>query len=344
MRFALLLVVALAAPSLHAQWSQSLYTEDGVEIGVDGRLFALFAMLNGLGYDEDTVHGPPPINKPLHASARVKARQNLGRPGPSLKALETALANNPLDKRAYVAAALELGAAPNFDDNGAGALAKALAVPMREWFNEEGGQPVLRIVAEEAKPTQKKLLPILDKATKEIIALVRLGDAQDQLLDDSGALGRVAVVLNHLDAHGGVQRVQRGDVTYIVAAPSLGDADEVLLQHAVVLAVARTLVAREVHKASVPGGVGGDDKEKATDLLACAFMQKVRGRDAPCVGSPIETEAATAEALTVLAPRIDAFAGDTAVLGASIDKLLAPPPPPPPPPVVEEPKRKGKGK
>ena len=352
MRFALPLVVALAlfvSPSAKAQWSQALYTEDGVEIGVDARVFALFAMLNGLGFDDDTVRGAAPVHKPLHAPARVKARQNLGRPGPAIKALEAVLAQYPLARGAYVAAVLELGAAPNFEitsGDGASVLAKALAPSMRDWFNEEGGAAVWKLVADEAKPTQKKLLPLLDQLTKETIALVRLGDAQDQLLDDTGAQGRVAIILNELDVHGGVQRVQRGDVTYLVAGPSAGVVDDLALQNAVVAGVARTLVVREAAKGAVAGSLAGEDAAKAAELLACAFMQKVRGRDAACVASPLLEHATAGEALKVLAPRIDAFAADTALLGAALAKLLEAAPPAPPvvgAPIAADP-NKGKGK
>lgn len=341
---------ALAAAPASAQWQpQSLYTEDGVEVGVDGRVFTLFAMLNALGFDDDTSRGPPPVRKPLHAAARSKARQNLGRPGPSLKALEAVLTKNPQERSAYVAAVLELGPAPNFDDKGAGALGKAIAGPMRDWFNEEGGAGILKIVAEEAKPQQKKLLPLLDKAVKQTHALVRLGDKQDQLLDDTGAQGRVAIVLNDLDAHGTIQRVQRGDVTYIVVGPPAGENDEKALVNGAVAAVARTLVLRDAAKGAKAGGLAGDDKNKATELLACGFMQKVRGRDATCVGSPLESDNNSAEALKVLAPRIDAFAGDSAVLAASVEKLLEPAPAAPapegaPPAAAPVEEKKGKGK
>ncbi len=350
--FAVTTVTTYAAPA-SAQWQpQSLYTEDGVEVGVDGRVFTLFAMLNALGFDDDTSRGPPPVRKPLHANARSKARQNLGRPGPSLKALEAVLAKNPMERSAYITAVLELGPAPNFDDKGASAVGKSIAGPMRDWFNEEGGSGILKIVAEEAKPHQKKLLPVLDKAVKQTHALVRLGDKQDQLLDDTGAQGRVSVVLNDLDAHGTIQRVQRGDVTYIVVGPASGEPDEKSLVNSVVAAVARTLVVRDAAKGAKAGGLAGDDKNKATELLACGFMQKVRGRDAACVGSPLESDATSAEALKVLAPRIDAFAGDSAVLAAAVEKLLEPAPAAPAPDVAppaapapedKKGKRKGKG-
>ena len=354
---------AVSASGARAEWSnaQSMYTEDGVEIGTDARVFALFAMLNGLGYDDDTERGPAPLHRPLHTNARTKARANLGRQGPGMKALELVIGKNPVERDAYVAAVLELGPAPNFDDKAATSpLAKAIAAPMRDWYNEEGGAGILRLVADEAKPTQKRLLPLLDKAVKATTALVRLGDKQDQLLDDSGAVGRVVVIINELDAHSTVQREQKGDVTYVVVGPVAGDADDARIQNAAVTAYARTLVAREAPKGAKPGSLadaskltaraGGaklDDKAYATELLACAFARQVRGKDASCVGSPVERDAAFTDALTVLAPRVDAFAKDTAVLSASVETLLAPPPPAPapetaPPPAPEPPKKKGK--
>lgn len=346
MRRSLPLVVAalcvapiFVAQSARAQWSnaQSLYTEDGVELAVDGRVFALFAMWNALGFDDDSLRGPAPIHKPLHTDARQKARGNLGRPGPGLKAFEAALQKNPVERSAYVAAVLELGPAPNFEDKNASPLAKAIAGPMRDWFNEEGGAQVLRIVGDAAKPLQKKLLPVLDKSIKETTTLVRLGDAQDQLLDDSGAVGRVVLVLNELDGHGGAQRVSRGDLTYVVVGPPANDADERAIVNAVVGAYARTLVVREAAKGVKPGNLADvallgadakatvvDQKGYATELLACGFLRQVRGKDAACVGSPVAQEPAALAALDALAPRIEAFAKDTAVLGASVEKLLEP--------------------
>ena len=49
----LILVVAISlssAPAL-AQWgsTSSLYTQDGVEVSIDPRVFSVFAMLNALG-------------------------------------------------------------------------------------------------------------------------------------------------------------------------------------------------------------------------------------------------------------------------------------------------------
>jgi hypothetical protein len=200
----------------------------------------------------------------------------------------------------------------------------------------------------------------VDKAIKATTALVRLGDSQDQLLDDSGAQGRVAVVLNELDAHGTLQRTQKGDVTFVAAGPARGAEDDDAVVNAAVLAYARTLVAREAQKAKAGGLVDarqklsdkaraalGDDKAFAAELLACGFLRQLRA-GAACAGSPLAGETAATDALTVLAPRIDAFAKDTAPLSASLDKLLeaAPPAPADAPPADAKPveEKKGKGK
>jgi hypothetical protein len=360
MRPIAVIALLLVAPPAAAQWgnAQSLFTEDGVEIGIDGRLSALFAVLNALGYDDDSLRGPLPLRRPQHAQARVRARSSFGRSGGGAKAVDEVLRKNPLELAAYVRAALELGPAPNFEAaKDASPLAKALAEPLREWLNEEGGSQVVRLVAEEAKPAQKKLLPALDKAVKATTGIVRLGDAQDQLLDDSGPSGRVVLVLNELDAHGTLHVAQRGDVSFVVAGPMSGEKDEQAIAHAVTLAYARTLVRREAERVAKPGtllDVKGklkaplDEKELAVELLACAFMRQVRG-PAPCIGSPLDGDAAAEEALVVLQPRVDAFAKTSAVLSAAIEQLLeaaAPAPTPEPPPEEKKDDKKGgkKGK
>lgn len=354
-----LCALSLSAPAV-AQWSnvQSLYTEDGVEVGIDSRVATLFVMLNALGFDVDTLVGPAPLERPQHTKARERARASLSRPGAALKALGAVIDKNPKPREEYLAAALELGPAPNFEIKGGSPLARAIAEPMRDWLNEEGGAQLLKLVGEEVKPAQKKLLPLLDKAVKATTALVRLGDAQDQLLDDTGAQGRVVVVQNELDAHGTLQRVARGEVTFVVAgAPRTAEDDERVVS-AAVAAYARTLVGRDAAKAK-PGSLADvrgklsdkakgalpDDKAFVTELLACAFMRQVRGASAVCAGSPLAGEAAADEALAVLAPRIDAFAKDSAPLSAAIDKLLEPAPAAPAAPPVDEGKdKKGKDK
>ncbi len=356
------LFVGVAAAPAQAQWSAaSVFTEDGVELGVEPRIFALYAILNSAGYDKESQFGPAPLEKPLYSKTREKTRQNLGRS--TSKELIALFEKNPAPVQDYVAAVLELGPAPRFDDKAATSpLAKALAPALREWFNEEGGSALLRAANEEARPTQKKLLPALDAAIKGTTQLVRLGDASDQLLDDTaGSSGRVAIVLNELDAAGTMFILQTKDTTGIVAGPSRGQADDDAVLDAAVVAYARTLVGGEAVKLAAAGslveGYGklGDaakklvtsDKAYATELLACAVAREIRKRPVSC--GVLDIDAESKAALTLIAPRMTAYATTTALLSAALPDLLAPPPPPPPEPTVtpeppkEEPKKKKRG-
>jgi hypothetical protein len=357
-----LLTVAVApffAGEARAQWSSaSVFTEDGVELGVEPRIFSLFAILNSVGYDKETLFGPAPLEKPQYSAAREKLRSNLGRS--SVKELGELFQKNPAPLAAYIQAVLELGPAPRFDDKAATSpLARALAGPLREWFNEEGGSALLRNANEEARATQRRLLPLLDRAITGVTKTARLGDSSDQLLEGTGSQGRVAIVLNDLDAHGSFLVVNAGDTTAIITGPLRGTTDDDAVIDAATLAYARTVVAGETDKLATAGTlVDGfaklgaatkaglpDGKRYARELLACGLAREIRARAVPCPLLDGDDEAKAA--LALMAPRVAQFAGTTALLAAALgDLFAAPPPPPPPPPETppEEPKKKKKGK
>ncbi|MDP2343626.1 MAG: hypothetical protein Q8O67_21890 [Deltaproteobacteria bacterium] len=354
------LILGAVVPA-RAQWSSaSVFTEDGVELGVEPRLFALYAILNGAGYDVEVIRGPLPLERPKYSVTREKLRQNVGRTtSPELLKL---IEKNPVSVQEYAAAVLELGPAPRFDDKAATSpLAKALAPSLREWFNEEGGSALLRNANEEARATQKRLLPALDAAIKGTTKLVRLGDSSDQLLDDAGgATGRVAIVINDLDAAGTLFVLQAKDTTGIIAGPSRGAADDDAILDAAVFAYAKTLVATETAKVAAAGTlIEGyaklgepaqkalvDEKGYARTLLACTVAREIRKRPLAC--GVIDKDPEGQAALALIAPRMVSYATTTALLSAAMGDLFAPPPPPPPPepvapePPKEEPKKKGK--
>jgi len=349
---------ALATPA-RAQWSSaSVFTEDGVELGVEPRIFSLYAILNSAGYDRESIRGPLPLERPLYSKTREKVRQNLGRS--ASKEIVALFEKNPAPVETYVQAILELGPAPRFDDKAATSpLAKALAAPLREWFNEEGGSALLRGANEDARAMQKRFLPQLAAAIKATTSLVRLGDASDQLLEDNGsASGRVAVVLNDLDAAGTLFVMETKDTTGILTGPSRGTEDDEAILDAATLAYARTLVAGEAQKV-VAGGtlVEGyskladatkkaiaTDKQYTVELLACSVAREVRKHALACGALDKDPEAQAA--LALIAPRMTSYATTTALITAAMGELLAPPPPPAPVPEVappkEEPKKKGK--
>ena len=356
----LIAVFALSlAPGANAQWSSaSVFTDDGVEIGVEPRVFAVFALLNGAGYDKETVFGPAPLERPGYSQTREKLRANVGRS--SNKPIFDLIAANPGTVEQYIEAALQLGPAPRFDATAATSpLAKALAPALREWFNEEGGSSLVRNANEEVKGIQKHLLPIIDKAVKGVGRMVRLGDVSEQLLDDAGAQGRVALMLNELDAHGARTIHIVGDTTGVFVGPFRGTDDETAAVDAVIFAFTNTMIVGEVNKLETKGTLAdGYDtvldvvkktwttpKDWSRALLACAVSREVLARAAACPG--LVGDARSDVAMALIAPRLKEFAPTTTLFSAALPDLLAAPPPPPPPeaaPAPEEPKGKGKNK
>jgi hypothetical protein len=357
----LILIAACMSCSLPAaaQWSSaSVFTDDGIEIGVEPRVFALFALLNEAGYDKESLFGPPPLERPRFSPTREKLRANMSRNANA--AVAELIAKHPGSVATYVDAVLELGPAPRFDAASAkSTLAKDLAKVMREWFNEEGGGALLRNANEEAREKQKRLLPILNAAAKRASAIVRLGEASDQLLDDAGAQGRVALGINELEAHGVFAVHVAGDTTGVFVGPFRQEADEAAAVDTVVFAFAQTLTARELAKADPAGTLlvaherlpetmkkaWPTAKDWGRGLLSCAVTREVLQRVSIC--RDLTGDAESDAALALIAPRMKDFAPTTALFSAALPELLAAPPPPPPPeptPPPEEPRKGGKGK
>jgi hypothetical protein len=300
----LALFALFLAPASWGQWgsSGSVYSEDGVEITVDGRIFTLFAALNHHGYNQERDTGKAPLFKPLFTQARIKVRRELNRPGPALKGFGKVFEKHTVPVDDYIAAALELKPVPALSaEKGASPLARALGKHASDFFSEEGGFPLFQETATSAKKTQKALLPGLNKATKKLTAQVNLGSSEDQLLDDEGGpKGRAVVILNPMDAHGALSRHTRGDAHYVVAGPVNDEADRRAIVDAARVAYARTLVAGPVEKAKIRAlwkkthktmdKAGrtkvSNDQSYAEEILACALTQ-ANFANSKCTASPI---------------------------------------------------------
>ncbi len=331
----LLLLVALVSAPSYAQWSSaSVVTDDGIEIGIEPRVFSAFALLNEAGYDKETIFGPAPLELPKYSAYRQKLRQLSSRS--SNAGIVALIGKHPGTTQQYIDAVLQLGPPPRFDDKGASStIAKGLAPALREWFNEEGGSSYLRTAQGELRDLQKKLLPTVDGAGKAVTKIVRLGDVSDQLLDDAGAQGRVAFIINELDAHGSLSVHKAGDTVGVFAGPFRDKADEDRAVDAVTIAFADTQLSREVNKVDAKGTLleahknVSDATKKAypspkdwgRGLLACAVAREALQRKAVCTNLDGDDRSETA--LAVLAPRIKEFAPTSALFSAALPELLA---------------------
>jgi hypothetical protein len=338
------LFLALAAAPAAAQWGgASLFTQDGVELTVDKRVFAVFALLNAHGYDKDSVKGPAPLERPQFSSARVKVRERFRRPGPAVRGFGEVVAKNPAPVMDYVRAALTLGDAPRFaPTKGSPKLAKAMSKHLKSWWGQEGGAAAYRVASGESRATQKKLMGPLDAMLQKVTKAVRFGDEEDQLIDEVGAKGRVVVIVNDLDSHGTSFRFDMGDVTYVVTG-ALGAKDHVdSVTRTAAVAYANTLVRREVERLAkkdtfsgafkrLPKGargfLKGDAKRFTTELIGCALVQHVSAGN--CGSSPAGGKVVEAE-LKALRDRLKASDQAKELLRAAMPKLIAPIAPPGP--------------
>ena len=62
---------------VQGDWFASLYTGEGIELRADERVFALFAMLNAVGYDQGPVTRKEPVPKVLYHPVRQQVRQRV---------------------------------------------------------------------------------------------------------------------------------------------------------------------------------------------------------------------------------------------------------------------------
>lgn len=78
MRALAVLCLLFAVPArAEGDWFASLYTGDGLELRADERVFALYALLNAMGYDEAPVARSQPVPKRLFHPVRREVRLRL---------------------------------------------------------------------------------------------------------------------------------------------------------------------------------------------------------------------------------------------------------------------------
>ncbi|MBI2376290.1 MAG: hypothetical protein HYV07_20010 [Deltaproteobacteria bacterium] len=222
------LISTLAVSAAQLGAPDRLITKHGVELSADGRVFALFAALNGLGYSEETEHKGPPLSAPVFHELREKAREAI-RPlaaGGKLDALKQTFERSPAEIDAYLA--LVFSYEPD--------LSKT-ATPLPE--DLKGLEPAIgaiRSLSEDAE-----LVKVFDQLSyeqrqfmKALMAGVTADFDQAASTVAAGIVAPVAltVVPNPLDAHGSVRRVRVGDRTFLVVGPGEASARRAILEEA----------------------------------------------------------------------------------------------------------------
>ncbi len=103
--------LALAVNEVHAQWGSraGMYSEDGVQVGVDQRVFSVLTMLNQHGFNEEPYLGPAPIKSPQFSETRTRVRGLMRRKGQVQKKFGKYIAANPNSYQWYMEQSLHVG-------------------------------------------------------------------------------------------------------------------------------------------------------------------------------------------------------------------------------------------
>ncbi len=203
--------VSLAAPK--NDWFASLYTGEGVELRNEERVFALFAIFNAAGFDQGPVTRKDPVPRVAYHPVRQLVRSRVIGGDPDVKRAADAFFDaHPTALRRYLSYAVA-SEPPPFS---AGAKAKdlqelkgleaVLAKAWTAWKLEE----VLNTVQAEYRQTLKSYLSVTDFPLQRARTLLKTPESQE-----------VLIVVNLLDANDEVRAVsgEAGEV-FIIAGPS----------------------------------------------------------------------------------------------------------------------------
>jgi len=208
-----------------------LISEHGVELINDGRVFLLFAGLNGLGYSKETRRQGPPLEAPVYDPLRIVTRdalRKLANAGKLAKLKEVFESKSqPIDN--YLALILSYDQRLNkatTDPTPAEAKGLSDAVnSLRSLSDNKEVVALLDAIALRQREHAKKLLVVLEKdfaAAEKYLAL-------DKLL----APATVSIVPNPLDAHNVVRQIQVSDRQVFVVGPGHGAVRTAVLRESI---------------------------------------------------------------------------------------------------------------
>ncbi len=218
-----------------------LVTPQGVELVSDGRVFVLYAALNGLGFSEETERKGPPLAAPIFHAIRADVREGMRKVDEDgkLADLKKFLDANPAALEDYLAAVLahDLALGKAGPDLTGDAKKLAGVAPLLEKL---GNEPELVALFDKTADAQRKLAKELaDRLAKTFEA------AQKHLgLDALRGDLQLVVLPNPLDAQGAVRRFRLGSTQYLVVGAAAEVATEAVLE-----ANLRSFLAPHVTKA-----------------------------------------------------------------------------------------------
>ncbi len=206
------LQLSWAAPALDLA-PEKLFTQQGLEIRLDDRVFCLFFALNMLGYSRETRMGAPPISAPQFHPVRTKlrAKRMALTERPVFKRLRTLFEANALSTGVYLRGLWEPPGVPRQHIQATQAANTMLASLAKEPLYVE----THRALSEDRRLQAKALWRALER---DLAALQQI--LKKPVLPQPA---KFAVVPNPLDAFGAFFRLEHPGQQVLVVGPALAD-------------------------------------------------------------------------------------------------------------------------
>jgi hypothetical protein len=206
-------VASNASAATEPDWFSSLYTGDGMELRADERVFALFAVLNAVGYDQGPVTRKDPVPKVTYHPVRSLVRASVIGGDPDVKkAADAFLDAHPAALKKYLGYAVTAGPAPFTVASKSKDLAdlKGLEIVLARAYAGWKLDELMGGVQPEYRKALKAYLASVDAPLAKARAALKVPDATAPSV----------MVMNLLDAHDTVRGVQGDNEVVLVVGPA----------------------------------------------------------------------------------------------------------------------------
>lgn len=236
-------ILSLPVAASAEDWANSLYTEGGIELRADERVFTLYAALNEMGLDDAPVTRTDPVPKREYDPVRQQVRDAVGL-DPALRGkFEEFFDKHPQPLRTYTAFALAIGQAPAFtvpadlpkDLQGL----KGFEALLAEFHAKAGIGGLFDKMQTAHREALKAYAPAIDKPIAQAREILKAPETDDS--------PRVVLVVNLLDGRGSSSGIAAGDEVFLVVGPAGAKVDT--------SAVAKAFARVEVQPAAEAKGV-----------------------------------------------------------------------------------------
>jgi hypothetical protein len=335
-----LILLGFVVNPAQAQWGSraGMYSEDGVQVGVDQRVFSVLTMLNQHGFNEDPYLGPEPIKTPQISETRQRVRGLMRRKGPVQKSFGKFIEKNAQAFPWYIASSLKVGKGPSFETTMKDEkVVRSMGTMMHDWFHEEGGSGFYDIAVKMNKNQQVSIVEVINTQTAALQNTLVVGDSEDALLEEElNPIGRVVVVIAPMAPHDYLARFDIEDVTFVVTGPWKKEGHINEIAEVVSVAYGRTIIAAQV--ALQEDGLkryqkifdkwSGDDDLRPPDvatmvseMMACAAHQITHEKET-CLRSPALADEKGSKAVRKMKAKLTKLAVEGAVFSAILPDLL----------------------